>query len=375
MPKKNKKQRKFFFIQGGMGVGVSRAPLAGAVARKKGARCIERIGVISTAYLDAMLSEDLEKKVSPYEAVRREIANAKKLGNNGLIGVNIMVAIKGFDEYVKGAISAKADYIFAGAGLPLDLPKIYDQIPEKDRYTKLVPIISSAKAAKIIMARWQKYNYAPPAFILEGPLAGGHLGFKPDQINDPAFKLENLLGEVLKVVGDIPVIVAGGIWTGKDMFRFKKLGASGVQLGSRFMIAKESGASPAYKRAVIGCEIQDIIISSGSASPPGSPCGLPFRVIKFSPFYKESLIGDREPKCDLGFLRIECPAIKSKDYFCICNGLSASAGYNSGAKELWTAGAIAYRNKKIESTKRIIRKLQVQFKWYKFWWKWKKFFR
>ena len=335
-------------VQGGMGVGVSLSPLASAVAREGG------LGIISSACVDRLLSRRTGKRLNTYEAMREEIALAKAKG--GFAGVNIMVALqRDYNDSVKGAIDAGADAIISGAGLPLNLPDIY---PPKD--TALIPIVSSARALELICKKWERYKYRPDAVVLEGPLAGGHLGFKLEQIDLESNKLENLLPPVKDMAmkyGNIPVIVAGGIYTHDDIKRFIAMGADGVQMGTRFLATEESTATEAYKQAVVAAREEDIYV----AYRPGSPCGLPFRILYQSPMYQQTLKQLRPPKCDKGYVLIKdsegkfsiCPAkTDNKDYFCICNGLLSSAGYNPDKEEpLYTVGTNAPRVDSIMTVK------------------------
>jgi len=341
-------------IQGGMGVGVSLHPLAAAVAREGG------LGIISSACLDRLVSKRVGKRVDTYQATYEEVSLAKNLG--GVAGINIMVAlVKDYADSVKGALDAGADAIISGAGLPLSLPAIQ---PPKD--TALIPIVSSARALDIICKKWEKLGYRPDAVVLEGPLAGGHLGFRIDQIDIDSNRLENLLPPVKDMArkyGDIPVIVAGGIYTHEDIVKFIGLGADGVQMGTRFLATLESSASEEYKQAVIAAQEQDIVV----AHRPGSPCGLPFRVIKQSPMFESSLQALRPPKCDKGYVLLKdpegkftiCPAkVDNKNYFCICNGLLSSAGYNRNEEEpLYTVGTNAARVDRIVAVKDLMDEL------------------
>lgn len=342
-------------VQGGMGVGVSLSPLASAVAREGG------LGIISSAGLDRLVSKRTDKKFSAYEAVYEEVSLAKSKG--GFAGINIMCAlVRDYENSVKGALDAGADVIISGAGLPLNLPAIQ---PPKD--TALIPIISSARALELICKKWERLGYRPDAAVLEGPLAGGHLGFKIDQINLESNKLENLLPPVkdtAKKYGGFPVIVAGGIYTHADIVRFIEMGADGAQMGTRFLATEESSASALYKQAVISAKEEDIIV----AHDPGSPCGLPFRIIKQSPMYVSALKRLREPKCNKGYVLLKdkdgnftvCPAKESNEHhFCICNGLLSSAGYNADKEEqLYTVGSNAYRVREILSVKNLMDELK-----------------
>ncbi|MBO4300022.1 MAG: nitronate monooxygenase, partial [Desulfovibrio sp.] len=224
-------------IQGGMGVGISLAGLASAVANQGG------IGVIAGAMI-GMKEPDVAKDplTANLRALKAEILKARQL-TCGIVGVNIMVALTTFAQMVRTAIENKVDIIFSGAGLPLDMPKHLQQLCDEKKQefrTKLVPIVSSARAATIIAKKWfSRFGYTPDAFVVEGPKAGGHLGFKPEELQDPQHALEVLVPQVVEAVKPVedrcgravPVIAAGGVYTGADIKRFLDLGASGVQMG------------------------------------------------------------------------------------------------------------------------------------------------
>ncbi len=337
-------------VQGGMGVGVSLHPLSLAVAKEGG------LGIISSAGLDRLVSKRTGKKHNTYEAVRKEVELSKASGE--FSGINIMVALADFEDSVKAAIDAGTDAIISGAGLPLNLPAI-----QNPKDTALIPIVSSARALNLICKKWERLGYRPDAVVLEGPLAGGHLGFRLDEIEQRENALENLfppVKDIAKKYGDFPVIVAGGIFSHEDIIRFIEMGADGVQMGTRFLATEESSATAEYKQAVIDAKKEDIII----AEKPASPCGLPFRVIRQSPM----LNFERKLKCDKGYvLRKDekgkytiCPAKDDNcNFFCICNGLLSSAGYNSKVeKPLYTVGTNAYRIDKIVSVKELMKELK-----------------
>lgn len=348
------KEIKIPIVQGGMGIGVSLYQLASAVAREGG------MGIISSAALDRILTKRYGKKYNTYEAVRKEIELSKESG--GIIGINIMVALmKDYDDTVRASIDAGVDVIISGGGLPLSLPSIY---PPKD--TALIPIVSSARSLELICKKWERQGYRPDACVLEGPLAGGHLGFKLDEIEKEEHSLNNLLPQVkdiAKKYGDFPVIAAGGIFSAEDIKNIMALGADGVQMGTRFLVAEESGASPEYKQAVVNAKKEDIIV----AHKPGSPCGLPFRIIKSSPMYISSLVRKRLPRCNMGYVLskdergtfTKCAAKESNENaFCICNGLLSSGGYNGDKEEpLYTVGAMAYKVDKIQTVAEIFKEL------------------
>ncbi len=337
-----------------MGVGVSLSPLASAVARQGG------LGIVSSACLDRLVSKRAGKKSNTYDAAYEEVSLSKAAG--GFAGINIMGAlVHDFNDSVRGALDAGADAIISGAGLPLTLPAIQ---PPRD--TALIPIVSSTRALDIICKKWEKLHYRPDAIVLEGPLAGGHLGFKMDQIYLESNTLENLLPPIKEMAikyGDFPVIVAGGIYTYEDIVKFLEMGADGVQMGTRFLATTECSASEAYKQAVINAAEEDIIV----AHDPGSPCGLPFRVIRQSPMYVSALKRLRQPKCDKGYVLLKdseghftvCPAKKNNEHhFCICNGLLSSAGYNPDKEEpLYTVGTNASRIDRIVSVQTLFEEL------------------
>ncbi|MDA8098953.1 MAG: nitronate monooxygenase [Nitrospiraceae bacterium] len=341
-------------VQGGMGVGVSLSPLASAVAAEGG------LGIVSSACIDRLVSKRTGKKVDTYAAAYEEVSLAKAKG--GFAGINIMCALgRDYEASVRGALDAGADAIISGAGLPLSLPGIQ---PVKD--TALIPIVSSVRALELICKKWERFKYRPDAIVLEGPLAGGHLGFRLEQIDLVENRLENLLPPVKEAairLGNIPVIVAGGIYTHEDIVRFLKMGADGVQMGTRFLATEESSASAEYKQSVVNCTEEDIVV----AHDPGSPCGLPFRVIKQSPMYVSAQQHLRKPKCDKGYVLLKdnegkysrCPAKESNlHHFCICNGLLSSAGYNRDVEEpLYTVGTNANRIKRIVSVAELMGEL------------------
>ena len=262
-------------VQGGMGVGISLSRLASAVANEGG------IGVIAGAMIGMkepdVASNPLEANL---RALRREIEKARE-ATQGIIGVNIMVALTTFAEMVRTSIEAKADVIFSGAGLPMDLPKIFNETCERKKEefkTKLVPIISSGRAATLIARKWMaSTGYMPDAFVVEGPKAGGHLGFSPEHIVDPNYALEQLVPQVVEAVKPledkagraIPVIAAGGVYTGEDIKKYMDLGASGVQMGTRFVATYECDADDRFKQAYIDAKQEDVTIIKSPVGMPG----------------------------------------------------------------------------------------------------------
>ncbi len=259
---------KLPIIQGGMGVGVSLSGLASAVANEGG------VGVLSPAgigFLYKDYSSDYLKNC--IYGLTEEIRMTREK-SKGIIGVNIMVALSNFADLVATSISEKVNIIFAGAGLPLDLPKYLTP----DSETKLVPIVSSARAASLIINKWYtNYNYLPDAIVVEGPKAGGHLGFKVDQIFDENYSLEKIIEEVIAVANEfgekygkqIPVIAAGGIYTGEDIARILEMGAAGVQMGTRFVTTNECDASVGFKQGYIRAKEEDVSLIKIAVGMPG----------------------------------------------------------------------------------------------------------
>lgn len=279
-------------IQGGMGVGVSLCNLAGAVAREGG------IGIISTAQI-GYEEENFTTNTSNANivAIKKNIKKAKEIAKgNGLVGVNIMVALKDYKEHVQAAIEAKADVIISGAGLPIDLPSLIGD----NNDTKIAPIVSSKKAADIILKLWsKKYNKTADFVVIEGPKAGGHLGFNEDEVGN--ITNEQFDEEIVKIINcvkeyedkfdkKIPVIVAGGIFDRKDIDHAINLGASGVQIASRFVATNECDASYEYKMAYINAKKEDITIIK-------SPVGMPGRALRNEFIKRIELQKEKITKC------------------------------------------------------------------------------
>jgi nitronate monooxygenase len=337
-------------IQGGMGIGISLSRLASAVANEGG------IGIIATAGI-GMNEPDFSTNFpeANIRALRKEIRKAREL-TKGIIGVNIMVALSNFDDMARTAIEEGIDVIFSGAGLPLNLPQFVNSTIK----TKLVPIVSSARAAGIIAKKWsKKYNRLPDAVVVEGPLAGGHLGFKEQTIYDPEYSLEKLIPEVIQVLKPfeeryeklIPVIAAGGIYTGEDIFRFFQLGVSAVQMATRFVTTYECDASEKFKQTYLDSRKEDIVVIK-------SPVGMPGRAIK-NAFLNEVSQGKRKP--------FKCPyhCITTCDYkkspYCIAFAL-INAKKGNFSHGFAFAGENAHRAKEIISVKELIETLIEEYK-------------
>jgi len=341
-------------VQGGMGVGVSLSGLAAAVANEGG------IGVISSAGI-GMLEADFERnfKEANRKVLHREIKKAKAM-TKGIIGVNIMVALSDYDELLRVSVAEGADLVFLGAGLPLKVPGIWPPGEWEKVTTKIVPIVSSSRAAKIIFQSWQNhYHCIPDAVVVEGPLAGGHLGFKKEQINAPNYALESILPEVISVIKpfeqhlnkNIPVIAAGGVYTGADIYKYFKMGAQGVQMATRFAATYECDASEEFKEAYINCNKEDLIIID-------SPVGLPGRAIR-NRFLERIESGNKIPfKCPWQCLKT-CDVRTSP--YCIARALT-NAKNGHLEKGFAFAGVNAYKIDKIISVKELFKTLSMEYK-------------
>lgn len=266
---------KLPIIQGGMGVGVSRSKLAGAVAAAGG------VGIISSAQIGYDEDDFLTNtKAANKRALVKHIKAAKAKSNGGLVGVNIMTALKDYEEHVKASVEAGADLVICGAGLPTNLPELV-----AGSETKFAPIVSSAKAASLLLRRWDKsYNTTADFIVIEGPMAGGHLGFSRDDIDKYRNTDASYDEEIVKIIDTvkpfeekyqrhIPVVVAGGVFDNTDIEHVISLGADGVQIASRFVATEECDASDEYKQAYISASTKDVEIIK-------SPVGMPGRAIR-----------------------------------------------------------------------------------------------
>ena len=335
-------------IQGAMGVKVSLSSLAAAVANEGAIGTIASVGI-----------GDIEKSKHHYEAQSRdalvtEIRKAKAM-TDGHIAVNVMAVLSNADDLVRAAVNEGIRTIVMGAGIPGKLPEIVE-----DPSVNLVPIVSSGRVTEFILRTWHKrYARAADALIVEGPLAGGHLGFSEDQLNDPeTFSLERIMSDVLEVAKTyedifgkkIPVIAAGGVYDGTDMARMIALGASGVQMATRFVCTTECGVSPAFKQAYLDAKEEDIVIIK-------SPVGMPGRAIH------NKFLRDVE---EIGKTRVVCPyrclsLCKAGDaQYCIAQALS-KAWAGDLDHGLIFCGKNAYRLNKITTVKELIREIMDEF--------------
>jgi nitronate monooxygenase len=332
-------------IQGGMGVRVSTSSLASAVSNEGALGVIASVGLGMDGSTDA---NERDYRGHSRDCFIRSIRQTRERTKNPF-GVNIMCALTNYGDLVEAAQAERVDVIISGAGLPLSLPSLV-----KNTRTKLVPIVSSGRAAALICAAWQRrYNRLPDALIVEGPLAGGHLGYTREQLDDKEnVTLEGVLVDVLRVAEEfggpasMPVIAAGGIFDGADIARVMKLGASGVQMATRFVCTDECDVSEKYKEAYLNAGKDDIVVIQ-------SPVGMPGRVIS-NDFVKKISSGER--------LAIGCvyqclsSCRPDKVNYCIAKAL-ANASQGNMDEGFAMCGSNAYRIKKIVPVKELIEEL------------------
>lgn len=340
------KVSKYPIIQGGMGVGVSMHRLAGTVSKEGG------IGVISTADIGYQEPDFYENPMAAnLRAIGKEIKKAREIaGEDKILGVNVMVALRNYAEIVKECVKQKIDLIISGAGIPKDLPEYV-----KGTKTKIAPIVSSLRCCKLIVEHWKKkYDYIPDMIVIEGPEAGGHLGFKESElISEDMPKLEDITTDVVDYIKDveketgkeIPVIAAGGIWDGKDIKKFLDLGASGVQMATRFVATDECDASQEFKEAYVNAKQEDIKIIH-------SPVGMPGRAINNQFIQKEETQKSKIEKC---YGCIKTCNVKDAPY-CITKALINSVKGNI-EKGLIFCGSNVYKIKEIVSVHSLMQEL------------------
>lgn len=340
-------------IQGGMGVAISLSGLASAVANAGG------IGVISAVAI-GMTEPDYMKnyREANKRALRKEIRKAREL-TNGILGINLMVAVTDYEELFTVALEEKIDVIILGAGLPLKLPQYVFEKGIENIHTKFIPKVSSAKAAKVIFSYWAKnFNYVPDAVVVEGPMAGGHLGFKKEDLEGEVVPLSVLVKETVEEISyfenefnkEIPVIAGGGIYSGKDIYEIMQKGAKGVKMGTRFVPTNECDASDKFKETYINCKKDDITILK-------SPVGLPGRAIS-NGFVEKISSGKTEPfKCYWKCLK----SCDSKNVpYCIAQAL-----YNAANGDMENgfafAGSKAYLTKSIQPVKQVVLDIKIEY--------------
>ncbi len=335
---------KYPILQGGMGVGVSLSGLAGAVSKHGG------LGVISSAQI-GYKEHDFEKK--PFEAniraLEHHIKKAKEISNNGFVGVNIMTVGKRYDEYVKKAIEFGCDLVISGAGIPKNLPELV-----QGTKAAFAPIFSSLKATKVVLKIWDKqYNVVPDAIIIEGPKAGGHLGFKNEQLDDiDSLNYDDEISKIIEHVKSyevkydkkIPIIFGGGITTNQDVNHYMSLGCSGVQVATRFVATEECDADINFKMTYVNSTKEDVTVIK-------SPVGMPGRAIVNNFVRKEK---KKVTKC---YNCIQTCDPKTTHY-CITDALitSVNGDVDNG---LVFAGSEVYKINEISTVENVIQDLMV----------------
>ena len=333
-------------IQGGMGVGISLGRLAGAVAKEGG------VGIISTAQIGYREPDfDDNPAEANLRAIRREMEKARAISPDGIIGFNVMTALREHAEHIRAAVKAGADIIISGAGLPTELPAL----TEGSR-TKVAPIVSTDKSAQVILKYWdRKYKRTADLVVIEGPLAGGHLGFKKEDLSEytPDVYSEEIrrIIRTVKSYGekygvDIPVVVAGGIYDGDDVKRVMALGADGVQVATRFVTTEECDADIRYKEAYIRASEEDIAIVK-------SPVGMPGRAI-LNPFMKRVMAGGKIPHSPCHGCLAKCKPAEIP--YCITDGL-INAVKGNVENALLFCGAKAWKAQKIDTVREAVQEL------------------
>ena len=356
-------------IQGGMGVGISLSSLAGAVAKAGG------MGIISTAQIGFKEPDFADHSLEAnLRAIGKEFKKAREIAPEGVIGFNIMVATKNYAMYVKEAIKAGADIIISGAGLPVSLPAYLAEAAAEMKSaglgetvkTKIAPIVSSVKSAMVILKMWdRKFGRVPDLVVIEGPLAGGHLGFSRESLTELGEDTPDVehtyhqdaydeeIRGIIRLVGEyaekyqtkIPVVTAGGIYSHEDVMHQIDLGADGVQVATRFVTTVECDAPEEFKQAYIRSSKEDIVITK-------SPVGMPGRAI-----HNAFLSGVGQTPFKLGHC-YECleKCDKKTIPYCITKALVNSAeGHTEDG--LVFCGSNAFRAERIETVDEVMKSL------------------
>ena len=343
-------------IQGGMGVGISWDQLAGNVSLEGGLGVISSVG---TGYyknksenVHIVTKKDKPKDVANFyskDALNEIITNARKICGDAPLACNVLYAINDYGRVVRDACEAGFNMIITGAGLPTNMPEFTKDYPD----VALIPIVSSARALKLICKKWQRYNKIPDAIIVEGPLSGGHQGFTYEQCAQEEYQLENIIGPVIEEAknwGNIPIIAAGGVWDKKDIDKFLNMGCAGVQMATRFIGTFECDADAKFKNVLLNAKEDDIILMK-------SPVGLPARGVKTNLQFsienktapKDQCISNCVSPCNRGH---EAKIVG----YCIADRLGAA--YQGDVETgLFFTGSNGYKINKIISVKELMEKL------------------
>lgn len=345
-------------IQGGMGVGISWDQLAGNVSLEGGLGVISAVG---TGYyknksenVHIVTKKDKPKDVLNFyskDALTEIFQNARKVCAEAPLACNVLYAINDYGRVVRDACEAGANIIITGAGIPTNMPEFTKEYPD----VALIPIVSSARALKLICKKWERYNKLPDAVIVEGPLSGGHQGFKYEDCYKEEFQLENIVPDVIeeaKKWGDIPVIAAGGIWDKKDIDKFLNMGCVGVQMATRFIGTFECDADAKFKNVLLNAKAEDIQLMK-------SPVGLPARGVRTN--LQFSIENHTAPKVQC-ISNCVAPCNRGHEAklvgYCIADRLGAA--YQGDVETgLFFSGSNGYRIDKIISVKELMQKLTV----------------
>jgi len=349
-----KHEVKYPIVQGGMGVGISWDQLAGTVSKEGALGVISSVG---TGYYNNQEHSTKNINNKPYseanfysrDALFEIFTNARKICGDAPLACNVLYASNDYGRIVTDACAAGADMIITGAGLPTNMPEFTKDYPD----VALIPIVSSARALKLICKKWKRYDKLPDAIVVEGPLSGGHQGFNYEQCFEDEFQLENILPPVIeeaKKWGDIPVIAAGGVWDKGDIDKFIAMGCAGVQMGTRFIGTHECDAHDNMKNIIIAAEEDDIKLLK-------SPVGLPARgvstnlqkIVEEGTAPKVACISNCVAPCNSG---VEAKAVG----YCIADRLS-DAYLGKAETGLFFTGSNGYRVKELISVKELIHKL------------------
>ena len=341
-------------VQGGMGVGISWDKLAGNVSLEGGLGVISSVG---TGYYEDKKFSTKNISNKPYsegnfyskDALFKIIENARNICGNKPLACNVLYASNDYGRIVTDACEAGIDMIITGAGLPTNMPEFTKDFPD----VALIPIVSSARALKLICKKWKRYDKIPDAIIVEGPLSEGHQGFNYEQCFQDEFQLENIIVPVIEEAknwGNIPIIAAGGIWDKSDIDKFLDMGCSAVQMGTRFIGNYECDAHPEFKKVILDAKAEDIKLLK-------SPVGLPARgvvtnlqkMIEEKTAPKVACISNCVAPCNRG---VEAKAVG----YCIADRLS-DAYQGKTESGLFFTGSNGYRVTELISVKELINKL------------------
>jgi nitronate monooxygenase len=343
-------------VQGGMGVGISWDNLAGTVSKEGGLGVISAVG---TGYYGTRFVNK-QVKGRPFEAENfysrdalfEIFKNARKICANAPIAANVLYAINDYGRVVVDACEAGANAIITGAGLPTNMPEFTKNFPD----VALIPIVSSAKALRVIIKRWERYKKTVDAVIVEGPKSGGHQGFKYEDCFKDEFQLENIvppiIDEVKKYAGaNIPVIAAGGIWDKSDIGEYLNMGCSGVQMGTRFIGTHECDASAVFKKVILDAKEEDIKLEK-------SPVGYPARAVTTKLIQK---IHDEKQKTKIACVsNCVAPCNRGEEAnkvgYCIADSLGDSCNGDL-EKGLFFSGSNGYKLDKLISVKELMKEL------------------